>query len=88
MSKFLKPCLYKNGALELQFLNAVHGIHDLMCGCNDPIEHLVQIKQRRECPHTENTTAASTTTAGTTEEDILENGDLDELFKISDDAEG
>lgn len=80
MSKHLKPCCYEGKALELQFLNTVYGIHDLMCGCLQPIEHLKKIKQE-QCP---STTDASTSTGdhdGTVAEGYdIDTGDLETLF--------
>lgn len=80
MSKFLKPGFYDGKALEQQYMNAVYSIHDLMCGCLDPINHLIEIRKRDKWLPTKD--AATTTENGDQEDDDfpLTGGDLAQLF--------
>lgn len=83
MSKFLTPALYKNKALETQWLNNIHSTHDLFCGCDDTIRHLISILStggKQLCLPSTSTEDATTQTGGEDVEDILDEGDLDALF--------
>lgn len=93
MSNQLKPTLYKEKSLELQWLNNIFSSHDLCCGCNDPVLHLmILINKTGEAPKPEeeikNIKCLLTGGKPTTVEDIdLSPGDLEELFKEEDDGD-
>lgn len=89
MSKHLQPCLYTGKALEQQWINLIHGSHDLCCGCPSAFDHLKEIIKNQECLSTEK----EETTTGEIAENIGENfgideGDLEKLFNLTDDADG
>lgn len=46
MSKQLQNPLYYGKAIESQWRNNIFSSHDLMCGCKDPILHLLIILNR------------------------------------------
>lgn len=46
MSKQLQHPAYQGKAIEAQWRNLIFSSHDLMCGCNDPILHLIIILNR------------------------------------------
>lgn len=96
MSKLWKPSPYKDKCMELQMTNAFMHIHDLACGCNDPLLHTIQLllsnkidstipestKEKIKCLLS--TEAGFNHGEGDTPEDIadvLTAGDLEELFK-------
>lgn len=89
MSNFLKPSLYSGNSLENQYVNAVYTVHDVLCGCLKPIDHLNDIIKRQECRHFKEGDTATTTTGEETTgtHDVLENGDLDLLFAEPESAE-
>lgn len=82
MSKLLTPCLYKGSALENQWINGIHNMHDLFCGCNDTIKHLATCLKRNNSqlclPSTADVGTQEPDTAG---EDAFDEGDLDKLFE-------
>lgn len=90
MSSFLTPAVYSKNGLENQWINCIWNTHDLMCGCNDAIKHLFTLlkkKQSLPClPSTEGV-HTGTQTGADTEEDVLEEGDLDKLFEEDFDEE-
>lgn len=47
MSKFLKEPVYQGKALEDQWINSIHNNHDLFCGCEDVLTHLLGIYNRK-----------------------------------------
>lgn len=75
MSKFLKKPVYEKRALELQLINSTIQIHDLTCGCEEPLKHLDHLIKK--CL---TTTEDHGTTTGTAEEEHFDAGDLDRLF--------
>ncbi len=83
MSKFLTTPIYSEKALETQWMNTIFNTHDLICGCNDTIRHLVAIlstQGKQLCLPSTSTEDATTQTGGEDPEDILDEGDLDALF--------
>lgn len=49
MSDCFKPTCYNNKAKNLHWINSTHGIHDLICHCNNPTKHLfLAIAEREE----------------------------------------
>lgn len=90
MSKQLQNTIYYGKALENQWRNNIFSSHDLMCGCNNPILHLLIILNREgNAPKPEEDiknilcliTGEPDTKTGEPEEDVLKEGDLDILFK-------
>ncbi len=79
MSKFLKKGYYEGRALETQWINATFSIHDLFCGCLDPINHLKEI-HKQQC-HPTKDVGIGTETTGDNDDDVIKPGDLEELFK-------
>lgn len=47
MSSLLTHPLYNGKALEDQWINSIFTNHDLFCGCNKPIRHLLTILNRK-----------------------------------------
>ena len=89
MSKCYKATTYSARALENAWMNSIFNNHDLFCICDNPLDHLKELIKRDQCRHS--TDAATTTETGgdtKTDEIGLDEGDLDTLFAISDDAEG
>lgn len=83
MSKFLVPPIYNGRGLENQWLNNTVQAHDCICGCNKPFEHLQYLIDQQKCHHsTEDGTFIKETTGTThTNEDILDDVDLEKLFE-------
>lgn len=94
MSKLWTPPVYGPKGLELQFYNGIFHIHDLHCGCKDPIIHILsqiaiqsgntnlslhQLKKLK-CRLTGEDGAEE-------EEETITAGDLEQLFKEPFDAE-
>lgn len=89
MSKFQKPTLYNGRGLDNQWMNLIYNSHDLMCGCNNVKEHLLDILNNQKCHHSTEEISTKETTGITNENaDILEEGDLTRLFEESDDIDG
>lgn len=84
------PVPYTKKQQANNWINIVYATHDQFCGCLQPIIHLNKIIENQKCRHT--TDAATTTeeTGGTheTDEINIDEGDLEELFKQSDDPDG
>lgn len=88
MSSLLKNPAYTPKQLELQWYNNIHHSHDLFCGCNKPILHLLHIINRKgNAPKPEKDikniqcllTGEKEKT--TEDDDIFQPGELEELFK-------
>lgn len=82
MSKHLKPAVYSNRAIELQWLNNVCSSHDLMCGCAKPLthlHHLLQQEQKQLCLPSTSEDAGQDGDHDTG--DNLSEGDLERLFE-------
>lgn len=45
---FSKPTKYSQKGLNLQIVNTYVNIHDLNCGCNEPLKHIIQQIQQQE----------------------------------------
>lgn len=88
MSKFLKPSLYSQRALENQYINAIYGIHDLWCGCLKPIQHANEIINREKCHSTKDTGTGTDDLNTDTADTEIGLGDLEKLFEESDDTTG
>lgn len=76
-SKFLQKPLYEGKALENQLINSAINAHDLCCGCLQPYNHLAYLfcsTSSKKCP-------ISTTGEDRTEEDTIQEGDLEKLFE-------
>lgn len=84
MSKFLKPSLYNGKGLENQLRNCMYNLHDLSCGCNTPRKHLTSILNPEKCHSTKEDGIHGDTNAF----DGVDEGDLDALFALTDDAAG
>lgn len=85
MSDYLKPTLYNGKGLENQLRNCMYNLHDLACGCNTPRVHLTKILNPEKCHLS---TDRGTEDRGEKGDAVLEPGDLDTLFALSDDAAG
>lgn len=88
MSDYLKDPLYKNRALENQFLNCIWNCHDLCCGCNNTKSHLLHLLTKEECRHfTDDTTTKDLTPSVPTATDI-DDVDLETVFAATDEELG
>ena len=87
MSKTWIPSPYQNKCMETHLTNAMFHIHDLSCGCRDPLRHIIilltenkidstikeETKQKIRCLLTEDTEG----TSGDADNQIaIYNGDL------------
>lgn len=89
MSKFLKEPLYEGKALEDQWINSIYTNHDLFCGCNDVLTHLIGIFNRKgKSPKPKKdikNIICLITGEGKEDGDIIEDefqpGELDKLFQ-------
>ncbi|AXQ65800.1 MAG: hypothetical protein [Betatorquevirus homini38] len=89
MSKFQKPTLYNGRGLDNQWMNNIFQSHDLFCGCNKVIEHLLDILKIQKCHHTtEEDTTVQTSGTGKEDEMPFDAEDLENLFAENTDAEG
>ncbi len=52
MSKCFKQPHYKGKALENQWMGIIFQSHDLICGCDNPIQHIKEIQKRDKWLHT------------------------------------
>nr|UHS18384.1 MAG: hypothetical protein [Betatorquevirus sp.] len=85
MTTFIKPSLYKGRSLEHKWVSSIYESHDLICSCEDPIEHLskilnLQIKKPLCLPSTAGE-EDHTHTVGEDAVDQLLEGELDKLFE-------
>ena len=87
MSKFLQPSLYKNRALETQWMNIIFQSHDLMCGCNKPHKHLQYLINSEQCRHFKDTDGEETGGMPEKEEPTFDEGDLEKLFATENDVD-
>lgn len=92
MSKFMREPAYSPRRLEQQWINGCIHLHDLCCGCPDPLKHLKHLLTKEEkCPSTttEETTSTKETGGTTTTDDVnIDAGDLDALFALTDEDLG
>lgn len=96
-----RPPRYGQRGLELQLLNSIFQNHDLCCGCDDQLLHILSIINTHnkanlsdtklkeiKCLLTGETTGTEEDSAGAADAlDVLNDGDLDALFEISDDMD-
>lgn len=96
-----RPPRYEQKGLELQFLNSIFTNHDLFCGCDDTLLHILSIINDKNKANLSDTKlkeikcllTGETTTVGDQEDggagvlDAIDDGDLDALFEISDDMD-
>jgi len=89
MSKYLKPSLYNGRGKENIWINFIYQSHDIICGCNHPIDHLNYLIEQQKCPRTTEKDSTKETT-GTTgkEETPFDEGDLEQLFAETFENEG
>lgn len=88
MSKQLQHTKYLGKHLENQWVNNIFSSHDLMCGCNDTIKHLLIVLNRQgKAPKPEEDISnikclitGEKEDTGITEEDHFGDGELEQLF--------
>lgn len=88
MSKFQQEPLYNKRGLQNQWINLIYQSHDLICGCNQPIDHLQDIINQQKC--LPSTAAATATEDGGTTKDpelTIDDGDLERLFSEENDVD-
>lgn len=93
MSDNYKHTWYSKRQLGKQYLNGICGMHDLWCGCDDPLKHTATLIFEEAKPTNFSTKDQQTikkclgeeTTATETgdQDDGFEGGDLDRLFAIA-----
>lgn len=88
MSDYLKPCLYKGRALELQLKNTIWNAHDLICGCQNTTKHLINLIQEEPCHLTAATGTDSTDKKEDGEKINMDFGDLEDVFAATDEQLG
>lgn len=85
MSRY-EPPKYNSKALQLQWVNTLVNVHDLHCGCNDPLQHTIiaittQEKNLRFTePEKKNLKKCLFGEEDTQEEDVIGDADLAALF--------
>lgn len=87
MTSFIKPSLYNGRGINNQWMNLIYTSHDLFCGCLHPIDHLKGILKEQQCPTTEKTTLKNSTKEDG-EDYHIDDGDLEKLFELTEDAQG
>lgn len=81
MSKFQKDVSYSKKQLNLQIVNTYVNIHDLNCGCNKPLEHIIeQITTQEPSLKCLTTTGAGDGRTGEEEDEPFGAEDLEALF--------
>lgn len=89
MSKHEKPTKYSKKALDIQILNTYTSVHDLNCGCDNPLFHIVQQIFEKE-PEIKQKCLTTGENGDTREEDFdidgLGPGELEALFAEPEDA--
>ena len=91
MSKFLQNTTLSPRRLEQSWINGCIHLHDLCCGCPEPLTHLKHLLQKEEClPTTDAATTSTEETGGinTKEEINIDEGDLEKLFELTDEDLG
>jgi len=87
MSKYLREPCYRNRQLENKWINTIFETHDLICGCNKPIDHLNFIIEEQKCPRSTKENTEETT--GKDDDDPFTSADLERLFaEDGEDAKG
>lgn len=89
MSKYEKPTKYSKKALDIQILNTYTSVHDLNCGCERPLHHIVeQIFEKEPSIKKECLTTGENgdTPADDFDIDGLGPGELEALFAEGEDA--
>lgn len=88
MSKLLQHPTFTGSALEGQWINTLHNTHDLFCGCNKPLQHLLTIYNKKgNAPKPEEEIKnilcliTGDKDSTTLEEDGFEEGELEKLFE-------
>lgn len=82
MSTYLKPTLYSKRGLQNQWVNIIYQSHDLICGCNKPIDHLNDVINQQKCLHLDAIGGPTTTNQNGDADDFpLDEGDLQQLFE-------
>lgn len=81
MSKFLKEPIYSPRQLEQQWLNNTVQSHALICGCEEPFNHLQYLLKKEKC-HLTKDIGIGTNQNGNEDADdfVLDDGDLQKLF--------
>nr|UHS18300.1 MAG: hypothetical protein [Betatorquevirus sp.] len=92
MSKFMTEPIYSPRKLEQQWINGCIHLHDLCCGCPNPLNHLkFLLNKDSTCLHTteeKGTTTEETGGTTTADEINIDAGDLEALFANTDDDLG
>lgn len=97
----IKPPRYGPRGLELQLLNSIFQNHDLCCGCDDPLYHILSIINTHNKANLSDTKLKEIKCLLTGEDtdkedhadgtagvlDAIDDGDLDALFEVSDDMD-
>lgn len=89
MSKFYQPPLYNTRGQQHQWINLIFQSHDIICGCNKPIDHLEDLIKQQKCHST--TENNSTDDAGgitLKDETGFDEGDLEKLFENTEEEQG
>ena len=93
MSKLLQEPKYYGKQIENLWINNIFSSHDLLCGCNDTILHLLTVLNRQgkaKKPEDEIRNIKCLITGdedSTQEDDVFGPGELEALFQEDGDAE-
>lgn len=84
MTNYLRPTFYNNRGKHTQWINNICNSHDLLCGCETPIKHLIlTIAEREEKIEVTTEEKRNILKCLSTTEDLTtktgEDGDIDEI---------
>lgn len=83
---YSKPVKYSQKGLNLQIVNTYVAVHDLNCGCNEPLTHIIKQIQEQEPSVKKWPTTTDTGDAHGQEDGVdgLGEGELEALFADGD----
>ncbi len=92
MSKALQPTIYNGKSLENQWKNNFWSSHELICGCNDPLLHIITLFNKegnapKPFEELKNIKCLIIGKPTTTEEDGFGPGELEKLFEEDKDGD-
>jgi len=89
MSKLQQKPIYGDRAIQIQWMNLIFNSHGMICGCDNPRKHLQDLLDLddKKCLLTTPVTDGDEGHSGDAAFDGITEGDLEELFKDSTDAD-
>lgn len=89
MSKLQQKPIYGDRAIQIQWMNLIFNSHGIVCGCDNPRQHLQDLLELddKKCLLSTTVTDGNADHHGDVDIDGFSAGDLEELFKDSTDAD-